>query len=214
MCIWFLNKVFDDKRIAVVLLMIWLSIVFITFADLGLFTGAYMQFGPSEDTKFLGVVLNTYYRWGLVVTYTFISTLLNDFFSDSLSPWLLNTITDQKSKYLPYSKLTCLMISQTWSIYCCFMGIFSMLLSMSQFDFLLVRLSADLLVTCYTNTRFMRNKIHDAKKYHELYECDVEMNLYRKDDPSLDTSQLIRSDTPRPCFSIGPEDASAPDSNA
>ena len=114
MCVSLLDKAFDDKRIAVFFLMIWLVTVLIVFKDLGLLDGSYMTFGPSQNTVFMGVVLNTWYRWGMVAGFTFLNTCVNDFMSDALGPWILNTISDHKTRYIPYNKHVCLMVSPVY----------------------------------------------------------------------------------------------------
>jgi len=167
MCIC-IDKIFDDKRLASTVLMVWLSAVLIVFKDIGLLDTGYMGFGPSEDTKFMGVVLNNWYKWSMVAIFTFVNTCMNDFMSDAISPWILNTITDHKTKFLPYSKMTCLIISQMWSIYCNIMSVFGMMIALSQIDFVLIRMSADLIVNTYTNLKFMQHKCMNAKGYYDM----------------------------------------------
>ena len=61
-----MDRIFDDKRLAVIVLMAWLTIVMTVFKDIGLLDTSFMSFGPSPTAKFMGVVLDTYYTWGLV----------------------------------------------------------------------------------------------------------------------------------------------------
>jgi hypothetical protein len=164
----FMDRVFDDKRIAVCVLMVWLTIVMILFKDIGLLDTSFMNFGPSKTAKFMGAVLDTWYKWGMVATFTLINTSVNDFMSDAISPWLLNTITDHKSKFIPYPKYVCLGISQLWSVYCNLMSVFGMFLAMTQMDFVLIRMVADLTVNTYTNLKFMRFKEYSPSKYHDI----------------------------------------------
>jgi len=163
-----IDKAFDDKRVAVVLLMFWLTLVLILFKDLGLLETGYMSFGPSDTTKFMGVVLDSWYKWSLVALFTFLNTCVNDFMSDAISPWILNTISDHKTKYLPYPPLVCLLISQLWAIYCNVMSVFGLMIALSQIDFVFIRTLADLLVNTYTNMKFMRGKEHNPAKYYDL----------------------------------------------
>ena len=142
MCCGVIDRLFDDKRVAVFVLMCWLSIVLVVFKDIGLLDTKFMKLGPSEDTNFMGVQLNSWYRWGLVAGFTFVNTAVNDFMSDAISPWIINTITDHKSKFIPYPKYICLGISQLWSIYCNLMSVFGMFLAMTQMDFVLIRMLA------------------------------------------------------------------------
>ena len=180
----YMDRVFDDKRVAVCVLMVWLTIVMIIFKDIGLLDTSFMNFGPSPQTKFMGAVLDTWYKWNMVALFTLVNTSVNDFMSDAISPWLLNTITDHKSKYIPYPKYVCLGISQLWSIYCNLMSVFGMFLAMTQIDFVLIRMLADLTVNTYTNLKFMRFKEYSPEKYQ-----DVEMHHLR-DPPSVSTHEM------------------------
>lgn len=160
------DRAFDDKRIAVVLLMVWLATVLVTFKEIGLLDTAYMGLGPSATTKFMGTILDTWYKWWMVAIFTFVNTCVNDFMSDAISPWILNTITDHKTRYLPYPKWACLVISQLWAIYCNVMSVFGMMIALSQVDFVLIRMLADLNVNAYTNMKFMRDKEHNPARYY------------------------------------------------
>ena len=160
-----LDRVFDDKRLAVGLLMLWMCLVVAVFKDIGLLDSKFMTFGPSPGTVFMGVTLDTWYKWNAVAGFTLVNTLVNDFMSDALSPWILNTITDHKTKYIPYSKGVCLAITQCWAVYCNIMGVLSLFLAMTQIDFVLIRMSADVTVNMYTNLKFMRNKQTCPERY-------------------------------------------------
>jgi len=163
-----MDCVFDDKRVAVTFLMLWLIIVMTLFKDIGLLDTSFMSFGPSPTTKFMGVVLDTWYKWNMVACFTLINTSINDFMSDAISPWILNTITDHKNKYIPYPRFVCLGISQLWAVYCNLMSVFGMFLAMTQIDFVLIRMVADLTVNTYTNLKFMRYKEYSSDKYHDV----------------------------------------------
>ena len=188
-----LDRVFDDKRVAVGVLMLWLTLVMTLFKDIGLLDTTFMQFGPSPTAKFMGVVLDTWYKWGMVALFTLVNTSMNDFMSDAISPWLLNTITDHKSRYIPYPKYVCLGISQMWSIYCNLMSVFGMFLAMTQIDFVLIRMLADLTINSYTNLKFMRHKEYSPDKYN-----DIEMQT---------TQRMVTTPTPEPSFCIDEDSA-------
>jgi hypothetical protein len=83
---------------------------------------------------------------------------------------MANSICDHKNRFIPYSKSTCLLISQLWAIYCAVMSIASISLVFSQFDLLAVRLLVDLMVNQYTTTRFLQNKTHSAAAYNRWFE--------------------------------------------
>lgn len=162
-----IDMVFDDKRLCTLFLMSWLCIVLGIFSEIGILQSRFMTLGPSEETIFMGIKINTWYRYTLVSLFTCVNTCVNDFMSDAISPWLLNTITDHKSKYIPYSKMTCILISQFWSVYCNVMGIFNVFLSLTQIDFVILRTIADVVMSMYTNIKFLRHKVHDKVRYKQ-----------------------------------------------
>lgn len=163
-----MDALFDDKRVITIFLLVWLSLVVIIFEDLGLMNTQFMTLGPSKSTQFMSITLDTWYKWGMVAGFTFVSTAINDFMSDALSPWILNTITDHKTRFIPYPKWMCLLITQMWSLYCNVMSVFSIFLAMSQIDFVIIRTFADLIVNAYTTNKFIRNKTHCPEKYRSL----------------------------------------------
>ena len=112
------------------------------------------------------LTIDSWHEWWMVACASFLSTCMNDFFSDALGPFFINTIQDHKTRYLPYSKTTCYVILQLWSTYCCLMSIFSIGLLMSQIDFLLIRLLADLVVNSFTTFKFLKNKEFNRRLYY------------------------------------------------
>lgn len=167
-----LSLFFDDKRLTCVLLSCWLAVFLTVFSHLGVMQTQLMSFGPSDNTFFMGVKLDSWYRWSLVAVFSFISTTINDFSGDSVVPWIQNTVQDHKTRYLPYSKWTCWAITQCWSLYVRIMGIFSIYLLMSQVDFLIISALADSLVNSYTTHRFLRGKTFNREKYENCYHKD------------------------------------------
>jgi hypothetical protein len=167
-CFRVMDIVFDDKRLGVGFLMMWLTLVLYMFYHIGMFDGQYMCMGPSNKTVFMHSVLDTWGKWGAVAAFTAVNTCINDFMSDAISPWLLNTITDHKTKYIQYPKYQCIIISQMWSLYCGIMGVVGMMLALTQVDFVLIRLLCDLVVNLYTNMKFLKSKVYDAHKYFDL----------------------------------------------
>jgi hypothetical protein len=191
MCLRVVDALFDDKRFITVFLTCWLCLVLVVFKDIGLLDTKFMTLGPSSATVFMGVTLDSWYKWGLVAAFTFINTSVNDFMSDALGPWILNTITDHKSRYIPYPKWVCLAVTQTWSMYCNIMSVFSIFLAMSQIDFVLIRMVADLMVNAYTTTKFMRNKSYCQQR---LPAGDVELCEQELERLDTDTTPLKKQE--------------------
>jgi hypothetical protein len=61
-----LDRVFDDKRLAITVLMVWLVVVLFSFNTIGLFHSDFMRFGPSPTTKIMTITIATWHDWWLV----------------------------------------------------------------------------------------------------------------------------------------------------
>lgn len=184
-----IDKLFDDKRCACLVLSLWLLLVVVMFYEIGILNGKFMTPGPSNDTIFMGAVINTWYKYSLVAIFTFVNTCVNDFMSDAISPWIINTITDHKSKYIPYPKWVCISISQMWSVYCNIMGIFNVFLALTQIDFVVIRTIADLCMSMYTNLKFLRHKVHDTERYKEIEMSDTANLLSTHESNSFQSAE-------------------------
>jgi len=168
----FLQRLFDDKRLTSVLLMTWMTMVLAIFSELGIMDSHFMKLGPGVHSKVMGVDLDTWYKWSCIAVFTFLSTAVNAFVGDAIMPWIQNTVQDHKTKFLPYSKVTCIVITQVWTLYCCVMSVFALFVMLSQVDFLLIRICADLLVNFYTSIAFMRGKTVDPERYDAWMKSD------------------------------------------
>ena len=160
-----LDYIFDDKRMAISVLFVWMVFVMFMLQTIDLVHSDFFTFGPSPHTRFMTIAIDTWHKWGLLAGATFANTCVTDFMSDAIVPWLQNTVQDHKTKYLPYSKITCYIISQTWAVYVNVMSIIGVALMMSQIDLLIIRMVGDLLVNTFTCFKFMRSKMVDKHKY-------------------------------------------------
>ena len=161
-----LDAIFDDKRVLAVLIAGWTCAICVIFICIMIDDESpFLSFGPNPQTVLFGFKLDTWTKWVCVALYKFVSTCIADFTSDSVGPWITNTIQDHKNMYLPYSKFTCVWIVQTFSMYAIIMGTIHLFVALSQVDFMLMRMFADLLVNYSTTKRFRQFKHVDAKKY-------------------------------------------------
>lgn len=175
----------------------------------------FLQFGPNNKTKLMGVNLDTWPKWWCVAVYTFISTSIAAFASDAIVPWITNTIQDHKTRYIPYSKWTCLVILQVFTIYAVIMSVIGMFVALSQIDFMFIRIAADLIVNHLTLYWFLRGKTTDYEKYREHQEqteplntrcsgtvqAETEARFVRKIASA--TAEAMNIITSRPCDGIG-----------
>jgi hypothetical protein len=84
----------------------------------------------------------------------------------SLCPFFSNVIEVHKTKYTPYSKFNCLLMVQCFTIYGVIMSVIGMFVALTQVDFMLIRIAADLVVNSHTMYCFLRGKEVDPVLRH------------------------------------------------
>ena len=92
----------------------------------------------------------------------------------------------------------CLAIIQIFTIYGVIMSVISMFVALTQVDFMLIRIAADLIINHYTTYWFLRGKKVDPIKYEQWKEANV--NNKELDEKTLPTSSTttIQDAEPNP----------------
>ena len=98
----------------------------------GLLSSDFVHFGPSPTTMYVGIHLDTWRKWSAVAIFTAISSFMNDFAGESLEPFFLMVLRDHKTRYIPYSKVTSVVLNQAWTLYCSIMSVFGLYTYFSQ----------------------------------------------------------------------------------
>lgn len=147
----------------------------------------FLRVGPNHVNELLGVKMDTWFKWWVTAIYTFVSTAIAAFASDALCPFFNNVIEDHKTKHIPYSKFTCLVIVQTFTIYGVIMSVIGMFVALTQVDFMLIRIAADLIVNAHTTYYFLRGKEVDPVQYNTWkHACHThKQNVDTKNNRSL-----------------------------
>ena len=163
-----LVRLFDDKILLSACLMLFTCVSAFVFSYIMIKDHSnFLSFGPNKNNKLLGVALDTWFKWWITALYTFVSTGVSAFASDALFPFIANVIMDHKTEYIPYSRWMCLMIIQVHTIYGVIMSVIGMFVALTQVDFMLIRILADMLVNHVTTFWFLRGKKVDAFKYEQ-----------------------------------------------
>ncbi len=163
-----LDALFDDKRVLCLVIACWTTAVSTIFVCIMIDDNSpFLSFGPNPGTVLFGFKLDTWTKWGCIATYTFVSTCIADFTCDSVGPFVTNTIQDHKNLYIPYSKTTCVLIVQVFAVYAIVMNTIGLFVALSQVDFMMIRMTADLMVNYYTCNRFMRYKSVNPQMYEK-----------------------------------------------
>ena len=179
------ERLFDDKRLLVGLLGLWTFFSTVMFGIIMIEDGSsFLSFGPNPETVLFGSKLDSWTKWWLVSIYTFVSTAIAAFSSDAVVPWITNTIQDHKTRYIPYPPWMCILIIQVFTIYAVIMSVIGLFVALSQIDFMIIRLTADLFINHVTTLWFLRGKVVNAQK------CGME---------TQDLCARCRVDEPWPC---------------
>jgi hypothetical protein len=206
-----LNTVFDDKRIMVCVIWVWMIIVLAVFTEMGLLKSDFVRFGPSPTCMYVGIVLDTWPKWTAVAVFTAISSFMNDLAGESLEPFFLMVIRDHKTRYIPYSKGTSVLLNQGWSLYCSIMSVFGLYTYFAQVDLLIIKMCVALIVNMYSSWRYLRNKSHEPLRYLRYFdqadtECgEDESVIDEQTHAKPNSSELDREANSKPKFKRYPE---------
>jgi hypothetical protein len=153
-----------DKRICAFILVLWVSILCGLFVGFGGYkNNDYIKFsyGPSRDLMFLGMPIDTWYRWTVFIFIASIDTLVHTWAVDMVQPWVVNTIWDHKTIYLPYPKWQCMSIVIALSIFLALHMLYMIYLSFTQADIIFARITIDLTFTFCSHSVMIKDKIYD-----------------------------------------------------
>ena len=150
---------FHDKRFTALVLMVWLILIVVIFSSLGVLHSSFFRFGPSPSLHFMTIAIDTVEEWTMLAVYCFVDTLVKTFGPDSIVPWLTHTLSDPKCRTLPYRKSVCLAVMEVYFAYVHVSGMFKFFLSLTQFDFVLINMLADMSMKIYSYSSFMESKV-------------------------------------------------------
>jgi hypothetical protein len=208
-----LDALFDDKRVLCVCIATWTLCVTVIFVCIMIDDNSpFLSFGPNERTVLFGFKVDTWTKWGCIALYTFVATCIADFTSDAVGPFVTNTIQDHKNLYLPYSKTTCVMIVQVFAVYAIIMNTIGLFVALSQVDFMMIRMAADLMVNYYTCHRFMRYKSVNEELYAQYIKnhCVDAVHFHGPNDLPNDSSYCSSARTVTPVPEVKVSRAASP----
>jgi hypothetical protein len=157
-----LSAVFVDKRLTALVLVVWLAVVLVVFSYLGVLNSDFFRFGPSSSLRFMNFPIDSVEKWLLLALYSFVDSLFKSFSHDAIVPWLNNTISDPKSKLLPYRRSVCLGVVEIYFVYIHVSSVMKVFLSLTQVDFVLINALSDLGMKIFTYSSYMREKVFEG----------------------------------------------------
>jgi len=164
----FCVSMFDNKLLIAGFILLWTCVSSCVFCVIMVNDDSnFLMLGPNTRNQLFGVKMDTWFKWWVTAIYTFVSTAIAAFASDALCPFFTNVIEDHKTIHIPYSKFTCLMIVQVFTIYGVIMRVIGMFVALTQVDFMFIRIAADLIVNAHTTYYFLRGKIVNPALYNQ-----------------------------------------------
>ena len=152
------SAVFVDKRLTAAILVIWIVIVLVVFACLGVLNSDFFHFGPSPHLHFMALPIDTFNKWLFLAVYCCVDTLVKSMGHDSVTLWLSNTIADPRCKTLPYRQPVCLLVMEIYFAYVHISGMFKFFLSLAQVDFVLISGLSDMTMKIFSYSAYMKDK--------------------------------------------------------
>ena len=153
-----LSRLFHDKRQIVAVFSVWGLIVLIMFWFCGIFQSDFVHVGPSDKVKFLNFPINSWLRWCFVALFCVIDSAMWEITHEAITPWALNTVLDPKAQTLPYPKAMCLLVIESYYIHGVIIGPFAFWMSLTQFDFALIKGGASMLMRTYSHYQYIKDK--------------------------------------------------------
>lgn len=125
------------------------------------FTGGgdskFFSIGPRDDLMILDVKINTGFRYSIVLMYTVISTVARTVLQEIVSPWLIQTIQNDKPKD-DYATWYAQEIALGECFYRWFDWFMYMHILLAQIDMMLVELVGNLIAVSYTTRMYIHKK--------------------------------------------------------
>ena len=131
--------------------------------------------GPNPDFYILGFCINTFPKYGIVVSFCFINSSIRTMNVNVLHSWVINEIQDIKNKNIinKYKAYTLSFISVLYNWFDFFMY---MNILLSQIDMLVIEIVADIMVTFYLTKYYLHLKY--SEEYTIIMEVDdIENNM-------------------------------------
>jgi hypothetical protein len=121
----------------------------------------FFTFGPREDLVILDVRINTGWRYTVVVAYTIVSTIARTVLQEVISPWLIQTVQNDKPKDA-YTQRYAQEVAIGDVIYRWFDWFMYMHILLAQIDMMLIELTGNLIAVVYTTRLYMKPRDPEA----------------------------------------------------
>lgn len=102
--------------------------------------------------------IDTWSKWGLVAVFGALDSAAWQLAHDTIFPWTMNTLCDEKCLVLPYKKATCIVIVESYHLHSVVLGAFGFFISLTQLDLVLIKGLANMAVRTWCHWRYIKGK--------------------------------------------------------
>jgi len=146
----------------VVILTIMLSYIFANKED---YTGdtSFYRFGPNPELIIIGIVIDTPTKYGLVVLYAVINTIIRNLDHNIIVPWIMLNVQNIKITNIDTKDISKQYeISIINTIYSWFDWLIYIHMLLAQIDMFLLELTTDVIAIYFVTHWYIKNKTLDA----------------------------------------------------
>lgn len=146
----------------VVILTIMLSYIFANKED---YTGdtSFYRFGPNPELVIIGIVIDTPTKYGLVVLYAVINTIIRNLDHNIIVPWIMLNVQNIKITNIDAKDISKQYeISIINTIYSWFDWLIYIHMLLAQIDMFLLELTTDVIAIYFVTRWYIKNKTLDT----------------------------------------------------
>ena len=131
------------------------------------------SFGPHKDLTFVGVAINTWTKWSILIALVVIDTAFNVWAGEMIWPWITNTIADHKTKNIEYPKWVCVLIVNGFYTYHGLRPLITAYLAFTQVDVVVAKIITNMVISLITTSILIKDKIYVPNRTDEETESLV-----------------------------------------
>lgn len=115
----------------------------------------FYKVGPSIHLMIMGIRIDTYGKYFIVVSYCFVNSMSRTLCNNVLHSWLINQVQDETKDKKMISKRFAYEVTCSTTIYFWFDWFIYMNILLSQIDMVLIEIMADLVMSLMTTTYYL-----------------------------------------------------------
>jgi hypothetical protein len=185
-----------EKKVLIII-SIWLSIIIIIISIVASTTdNKFYNIGPNENLIILGIKINTYYKYIIVIVYSIFNSIIRSSNNILIGNWLTNNICDIKYKLDPKYKQFSYWTTTIYHVYTWFDWLIYYSLMLIQIDMFIIEVFCETVIanclTKYYLSHIIPNFQRESNTNQHIDHCidpkidiKIEPNINNYFDPNI-----------------------------